>query len=133
MTAYRTSGLKSATNLLSGALFLALSAVAAAQAPPQASPTIPVLHLLPEQRLAIYQSVTEAQKSSIAPIGFHATVGAPVPDTVELLPLPDSVARLVPEAANFRVAMIDNQVVVVDPNTRQVVAVVTQEPSSTVR
>jgi hypothetical protein len=114
-------------------LCLGLPAVAAAQAPPQASPTIPVLHLLPEQRLAIYQSVTEAQKNNAAPIGFQATVGAPVPDTVELTPLSDSVARLIPEAANFRVAMIENQVVVVDPNTRQVIAVVTQEPSSTVR
>jgi Protein of unknown function (DUF1236) len=110
--------------------------MAAAQAPPQdpASPpaSAQVLTLTPAQRLAIYQSVTGTLKNSAAPDGFRVTVGARVPDSVELKPLSDTLAKLAPQAKEFSVAMIEKQVILVDPGNRQVVAVVTQEPSNEV-
>jgi hypothetical protein len=127
----------SVTNSVAGVLLLALSAMAAAQAPPKdpASPpaSAQVLSLTPAQRLAIYQSITGTQKNSAAPNGFHVTVGARVPDSVELTPLSDTLAKLAPQAKDFSVAMIEKQVILVDPSNRQVVAVVTQEPANEVR
>jgi hypothetical protein len=127
----------SITNSVAGALLLALSAVAAAQAPPQDPASAPAsaqaLNLTPAQRLAIYQSVTGTQKNSAAPTGFRVTVGAHVPDSVELKPLSDTLAKLAPQAKDFSVAMIEKQVILVDPGNRQVVAVVTQEPANEVR
>jgi len=127
----------SVTNSIAGVLLLALSAVAAAQAPPQdpASPpaSAQALSLTPAQRLAIYQSITQTQKNSAAPTGFRVTVGAHVPDSVEIKPLSDTLAKVAPQAKDFSVAMIEKQVILVDPANRQVVAVVTQEPATEVR
>ena len=127
----------SVTNSVAGVLLLALSAVAAAQAPPQdpASPpaSAQALSLTPAQRLAIYQSATQTQKNSAAPTGFRVTVGARVPDSVELKPLSDTLAKVAPQAKDFSVGMIEKQVILVDPGNRQVVAVVTQEPANEVR
>jgi Protein of unknown function (DUF1236) len=125
---------------LSAMALIALSAAAGAQAPPhgagvgeappESGATARVLDLTPAQRLAIYQSITETGKNNVAPIGFRATVGARVPETVQLKPLSDTLAKLIPQARDFSIGMIEKQVILVDPNTRQVVAVVTQEPAS---
>jgi hypothetical protein len=90
------------------------------------------LELTPPERLAIYQSVTQTHKNNAAPVGFRATVGAHVPDSVELKPLSDTLAKLVPQARAFSIGMVEKEVILVDPGTRQVVAVVTQEPASAV-
>ena len=127
----------SITNSIAGVLLLALSAVAAAQAPPQdpASPpaAAQALSLTPAQRLAIYQSATQTQKNSAAPTGFRVTVGAHVPASVELKPLSETLAKVAPQAKDFSVGMIEKQVILVDPGNRQVVAVVTQELANEVR
>jgi Protein of unknown function (DUF1236) len=121
-------------------LLLALPAAIIAQAPPHGAGVGPApeagtageraLELTPAQRLAIYQSVTQTGKNSPAPIGFRATVGAHVPDTVELKPLSDTLVKIVPQARDFSIGMIEKQVILVDPGTRQVVAVVTEEPAN---
>jgi hypothetical protein len=103
-------------------------AAASAQTPTQDSGAAPSLSLSPAQRQAIYQSVSKTQKNNAAPIGFRASVGAPVPAGIELTPLSDTLAKLVPQARDYEIAMIEKQVVLVDPKTKQVVAVVTQEP-----
>ena len=129
-------------NLLSAIFLLALVATAGAQAPPRDAGTGPTpadsattaraLELTPAERLAIYQSVTQTKKNNAAPVGFRATVGAHVPDSVQLEPLSDTLAKLVPRARGFSIGMVEKEVILVDPGTRQVVAVVTQEPASVV-
>ncbi len=128
---------RTAAGLLIGIVLLA--GAAAAQAPPHDVGTGPApksataeraLELTPAQRLAIYQSVTQTQKNNAAPIGFRATVGAVVPSAVELKPLSDTLAKLVPQATALRIGMIEKEVILVDPATRQIVAVVTQEPEN---
>ena len=129
-------------HFLSAILLAALAAPAGAQAPPRDAGIGPApsdsatrtraLELTLAERLAIYQSVTQTQKNNAAPIGFRATVGARVPDSVELKPLSDTLAKLVPQARDFSIGMVEKEVILVDPATRQVVAVVTQEPASAV-
>ena len=128
--------------LFSAILLAAFAATAGAQAPPKdadtglapsdRASTARALELTPAQRLAIYQSVTQTQKNNAAPIGFRATLGAHVPDSVELKPLSDTLAKLVPQARDFSIGMVEKEVILVDPGTRQVVAVVTQEPANAV-
>lgn len=128
--------------LLSAVLLVALAATAGAQAPPKDAGTglapserttaARALELTPAQRLAIYQSVTQTHKNNAAPIDFRATLGAHVPDSVELKPLSDTLAELVPQARDFSIGMVEKEVILVDPGTRQVVAVVTQEPGNAV-
>jgi hypothetical protein len=120
---------------------LGLTTAAGAQAPPlqvalgpapHSEIAVRALELTPAQRLALYQSVTQTKKNSAAPLGFRASVGALVPATVELAPLSSTLADLVPQAKDLRVGMVEKQVILVDPNTREVLAVVTQEPTSAV-
>ena len=129
-------------HFLSAIALIALSAAAGAQAPPHDAGTGPApsergtptraIELTAAERLAIYQSVTQTHKNNAAPIGFRATVGARVPDSVELKPLSDTLAKLVPRARDFSIGMVEKEVILVDPASRQVVAVVTQEPGTAV-
>lgn len=121
--------------------FALLAAPAVAQAPPKdatvgmapkTAAAERVLELTPAQRLAIYQSVTQTQKNNAAPIGFRPAVGAVVPSAIELKPVSDTLVKLVPQASDLSIGMIEKQVILVDPATRQVVAVVTQEPDTAV-
>jgi hypothetical protein len=142
MISARAPGRAFVPHFLSAILLVALVAAAAAQAPPKDAGTgaapadnataARTLELTPAERLAIYQSVTQTGKNNAAPIGFRATVGAHVPDTVELKPLSDTLAKLIPRARDFIIGMVEKEVILVDPGTRQVVAVVTQEPGSAV-
>jgi len=129
-------------HLFAAFLLLAPAATAIAQAPPKdagagpapadSATTTRALQLTPAERLAIYQSITQTGKNNAAPVGFRAAVGARVPDSVELKPLSDTLAKLVPQARDFSIGMVEKEVILVDPGTRQVVAVVTQEPASAV-
>ena len=135
-------GRTSVANFLSFIALLTLTAAAGAQAPPHDAGVGPApsergaatrsIELTPAERLAIYQSITQTHKNTAAPIGFRATVGARVPDSVELRPLSDTLAQLVPRARDFSIGMVEKEVILVDPATRQIVSVVTQEPANAV-
>jgi endonuclease/exonuclease/phosphatase (EEP) superfamily protein YafD len=99
--------------------------MARAQTPAADSATAPAIELSAEQKQAIYQSVSSTQKNSTSPTGFRAAVGAHVPDAVELQPMPATLATLIPAARDMQVAMIEKEVVLVDPKSRTITAVVT--------
>jgi hypothetical protein len=86
---------------------------------------VPSLELSESQRQAIYQSISNRQaKKDTAPVGFRAAVGAHVPDSIELEPLPKAVSELVPKTADYEYAFVANQVLIVDPRSRIVVEVI---------
>jgi hypothetical protein len=143
MTPSRASYRTAAVALASAAGLLALAATAGAQAPPQtvgagpapsarAELTAQPLALTSAQRLAIYQSVTQTAKNDPAPPGFRVAVGARVPSNVQLKPLSKTLMQLVPAASDLNIGMVEKQVILVDPTSREIVAVVTQEPSNAV-
>lgn len=99
---------------------------APAQIPVVDGATAPALDLSAEQKQTIYQSVSSTQKNSPAPNGFRAAVGVHVPDAIELKPMPATLATLIPAVRDKEVGMVERQVVLVDPKTKTVVAVVTQ-------
>jgi hypothetical protein len=98
----------------------------AAQTPATDSGAGPALELSAAQKQAIYQSVSGTQKNNPAPTGFRAAVGAEVPDAIPLEPMSATIAALIPKTADYEVAMVEKQVVLVDPRSRRVVAVVAQ-------
>ncbi|RAI45419.1 hypothetical protein CH341_04045 [Rhodoplanes roseus] len=87
----------------------------------------PRVTLSEAQRHTIYQSVSRTQKNNAAPTGFRVSIGATLPPGVELAPMPDTLVTLMPEAKPFAVAMIEKQVVLVDPSSRRVAVVITAE------
>lgn len=122
---------RSRTMLIAAALAVATWSGALAQTEPTTpTPSLdpasaPKVDLTDAQRHTIYQSVSSVEKNHAAPIGFRPAVGATVPIGIDLAPMPDTLATLMPHAENFSVAMIEKQVVLVDPKTRTVAAVIT--------
>jgi hypothetical protein len=94
-----------------------------AQTPAADSGAGPSLKLSTAQRQTIYQSVSATQKNNPAPTGFRAAIGAQVPDGIPLQPISTTIATLIPETAQYDVAMVEKQVVLVDPKSKRVVAV----------
>jgi hypothetical protein len=99
-------------------------AIGAAQTSDQATRS---LELSPSQRETIYQSVSKTQKNNAAPIGFRPAVGSVVPKGIELAPLPDTLGEMIPEARRYAVAMVEKQILLVDPRSKVVVALMTGE------
>jgi glucose/arabinose dehydrogenase len=99
-----------------------------AQTPAQDAAAAPALELTTAQRQTVFQSISRMEKNHAAPTGFRISIGAHVPDGIELAPLPDTLATLIPAARGYAVAMVEKQVMIVDGKTRQVVAVVTGAP-----
>jgi hypothetical protein len=108
-------------------IHLATAAVFA-QTPTLDSGDAPHINLTAAQKQTVYQSVSKTQKNNAAPTGFRATVGALVPNGVGLAPVPATIADLMPQTKGLESAMVEGQVVLVDPLGKKVVAVITQEP-----
>lgn len=68
----------------------------------------------PEQETVVRQYIKKEPLASVNLLGIELKLGSPVPDTVELREVPD---------VKYRVAVINDQTVLVDPETREVVEV----------
>ena len=71
------------------------------------------------QRRAIYTAL----KGQPAGPAFNADIGAELPSSVELRPMPDDVVARVQQTKDYRYAVADNRVLLVSPVTRYVVGI----------
>jgi len=99
-----------------------------AQTPALDSGAGPHVDLTTAQKQIVYQSISKTQKNNAAPTGFRATVGALVPDGVGLAPIPATIAELMPQTKGLEAALVEGQVVLVEPQGKKVVAVIVQGP-----
>jgi hypothetical protein len=70
----------------------------------------------------------QTQKNNTEPTGFRAAVGAAVPEAIELAPVPATIANLMPQTKGLESTMVEGQVVLVEPKSKQIVAVIVSEP-----
>jgi hypothetical protein len=84
------------------------------------------LALTQAQKMAIYNAVlTQRVRTASGPAGaIAAAVGAPVSPTVMLADLPDQAGSAIAPAADLKYAMVEDDVVVVDPIRMRVVGVI---------
>ncbi|QKC82747.1 DUF1236 domain-containing protein [Mesorhizobium sp. NZP2077] len=68
----------------------------------------------PEQETVVRQYIKKQPLASVNLLGLELKLGSPVPDKVELREVPN---------VKYRVAVINDQTVLVDPETRQIVEV----------
>ncbi|CDX20789.1 conserved exported hypothetical protein [Mesorhizobium sp. ORS 3324] len=87
-----------------GLLFLAGAGAAAAQD----------VVIQPEQETVIREYVHKQPLASVKVPGVELSVGSVLPDTVELHEVPN---------VKYRYVVVDNQTVIVDPDTRKIVEV----------
>src|SRR4051812_24949898 len=82
------------------------------------------LKLTAAQKQTIYSSISNQKQKETAPPTFQATVGAVVPGSVELQSLPKTIVDLIPELKEYQYAMVANQVLLVEPKSKQVVEII---------
>jgi len=98
-----------------------------AQSTPPVTPSGPGVKLTPAQRQLIYASISkQTHKSTAAPLTFGATVGAVVPEPVELTPMPETIVDVVPQTRGYSYAFVSAQVLIVDPKSRQIIEVISE-------
>jgi len=82
------------------------------------------LILSPQQRVTIYRTVKRESAAAVPPRNFAVRRGEVVPPVVVLNPLPDSVYADAPELRPYRYFYVNNQLVLVDPVTSEVVDII---------
>jgi Protein of unknown function (DUF1236) len=104
-----------------------------AQTPALDAGVAPHINLTAAQKQTVYQSIRKTQKNNAAPIGFRATIGAIVPAAITLTPVPETLADLMPETKGLETGLVEGEVVLVDPKSKQVVAVVVDPDAGATR
>jgi len=77
--------------------------------------------IAPEQRTIIHERLGTAKPVTVKE---KITVGATVPDTVELQTVPDTIVSDIPSVKGYSYFVYNDDVVLVDPKTRKVVTIV---------
>ena len=84
------------------------------------------LQLSAAQKTSIFQSVTKDKVKSPPPANMQVSVGAQVPASIELYPLPANIVAEVPAAKSYKYTVAQSQVVIVDPTSMKVVEIIKQ-------
>ena len=83
------------------------------------------LRLTPQQRTVIYRTVTR-ERRVLPSASVEVRTGTAVPPAVVLSPLPDSVYVEVPALTQYKYFYVNNQLVLVDSRTSEVVDIIDQ-------
>ena len=94
--------------------------------PPGALTQPSQLKLSPAQRTAILNAVLQNNAKIVASPNFQASVGGPVPPSIELYTLPSSAMSQSPELRVLKYTMAQNQIILVDPTTMRVIDIIRQ-------
>jgi hypothetical protein len=82
------------------------------------------LRLTPAQKTAILTAVLAEKAKITPPPNFQASVGGPVPPSIELYILPIGAMAQAPELRSLKYTMAQNQVLLVDPTTMRVIDII---------
>lgn len=78
-----------------------------------------------EQQTEIRQIITETKVEPVPSVDFTVNVGAAVPQTVTLHPLPPRIIKLVPEYESYEYFVLaDGRIVIVDPGSHEIVLII---------
>jgi hypothetical protein len=83
------------------------------------------LTLTSAQRHELWQGLSKQAKES-APAGFMAKVGEAVPGSIKLQSLPASLSSQIPAVKSYDYAMLQSELLIVDPTSKNVVDIITQ-------
>ena len=80
-----------------------------------------------EQRTQITSVIREQRVSPVTNVNFSISVGTRVPRDVTFHALPTRVATIYPEWRSYKYILVKEQIVIVDPNTYEIVAILEAE------
>lgn len=82
------------------------------------------VNLSREQETRVIRAFSEAYVSRSSSVDISVSVGASVPDRVDLRPLPPSIVEVVPQFRGYEYVVVRDEIVIVQPRTKKVVYVV---------
>jgi hypothetical protein len=82
------------------------------------------IHLMSRQRGEIWLSLRHQASRTSEPDGLH--VGEALPDTMRVLPFTRALRKRVPGIRPYSYALLYRQVLIVDPQTKKIVAIVSK-------
>ncbi len=114
--------------LAAGLLMAGVSAASAAGMQQRSStmsqPASDTLSLTSTQQKTVWNDLHGQATEQKAPAGFNATVGAIVPSTVQIEPVPSKAATSVPALKSFDFAMVNGKLLIVNPSDKKIVEVI---------
>jgi hypothetical protein len=113
-------------NGMAALALVASAGVAAAAGMSNSSAANDHLNLTSAQQKEIWQGVSQQASKETAPASFKPVLGAATPSSLKLQPVPTKVANEVPAVKSYDFAMLQNQVLIVDPSSRKIVDIVTR-------
>jgi hypothetical protein len=83
------------------------------------------VNLTPEKRTRIHEVIVQERSAPrISNPNFSVSIGAQVPRTVRFVALPRTILEIEPEWRGFEYFMVGDRMVIIDPRTMEIVAVV---------
>jgi hypothetical protein len=76
-----------------------------------------------EQRTKLHQAIATGNIQRADHVNFSLAVGTRVPDSVRIYDVPRSIAEIIPEYRSFKYIVVQGELIIVDPGTLEVVAV----------
>src|SRR2546423_1717672 len=92
----------------------------AAQAPQQQG----TVALNVQQQTRLSQAVTQLNVRPLTNVNFTLAVGTAVPSSVVIQPLPSTIVEILPQYRGFSFFVVQQQIVIVNPRSHQIVAMV---------
>jgi uncharacterized protein DUF1236 len=81
------------------------------------------VQLSSEQRTKIQATIKSQKVERVTNVNFTIRVGARVPHTVRYYPLPIEIVEIVPEYRGFYFVLVGDEILIIDPNTFEIVAI----------
>lgn len=107
---------------------------AAGAEPKDKSGTANRVQLSEQQRTNVHQTILKDSKvNRVTNVNVSINVGTRVPRSVRLAALPASVLTIVPEYRSYRYFVVDDRICIVEPNTYEIVEVVTTSGQTAMR
>jgi hypothetical protein len=114
--------------LATGVLMAGVSAASAAGISQSnsrmARPASDTLSLTSAQQKMVWNDLHGQATKQKAPSGFMPTVGAVVPSTVKIEPVPSKAATDVPTLKSFDFAMVNGKLLIVNPSDKKIAEVI---------
>jgi hypothetical protein len=86
--------------------------------------TEPRAKLSDQQQTRVRETVLKQKGERVTNVNFSLTIGTPVPRSVRLAVLPPTVIEIVPEYRSYHYVVVRDDIVIIDPNTYVIVAVI---------
>lgn len=80
------------------------------------------VQLSQRQHSQVRQIISQTNVQRLSRNAFNVRIGAVVPPNVQFYPLPPDVIALVPQFQGYDYAMVDDDIVIIDPGSREVVS-----------